>query len=521
MAAAELRHRATDLFSDWRWRVNNLYHITDKDGRRVKFETNSAQEQLLADLHYMNAILKARQLGFTTLIQLLMLDACVFNSNIRAGTIAHTLTDAQAIFRDKVRYPYENLPEGIRQVVYPRNENASELSLSNNSSIRVSTSHRSGTLNYLHVSEYGKLCAKFPEKAREVRTGALNTVQAGNMVFVESTAEGQQGDYYEICQRAQAAERMGAKLTPLDFKFHFRPWWKAPEYRIDPEGVPIPEDMARYFAKLAEANGITLDAGQKAWYVKKAASQLGDMKREYPSTPKEAFEAAVEGAYYGPWMEAAETQGRIGTFKAEPRVPVHTAWDIGRKAYTSIWFWQQIGSRVRLVGFYQNCDNGLPHYVEMVRKMYAEHGWTRAERSTDFVPHDIRVREWGSDKSRIEQMFAHKMNPQIATELSIEDGIEAVRKVLPLCEFDEEGCAEGIKVLKNYRHEWDDIKGVWKNTPFQDDNAHGADAFRYLAAAHRDMKAPKPEQPKPAAVPVPQTTARDLLRTHSPRRVWE
>src|ERR1043166_5874289 len=87
------------------WRLNNLYLITDRNGRRVTFTMNSAQEALYRTMHRQNVILKARQRGFTTFIQLFMLDACVFNDGIRAGTIAHTLPDAQVIFRDKVRFP--------------------------------------------------------------------------------------------------------------------------------------------------------------------------------------------------------------------------------------------------------------------------------------------------------------------------------------------------------------------------------------------------------------------------------
>src|SRR5262245_6644784 len=103
MPARENFLKAVDQFSDRRWRLNNLYWITDKEGRRVKFEMNSAQAALFDGMHNQNVILKARQRGFTTFIQLFLLDACVFNSDIRAGTIAHTLADAQVIFRDKVR----------------------------------------------------------------------------------------------------------------------------------------------------------------------------------------------------------------------------------------------------------------------------------------------------------------------------------------------------------------------------------------------------------------------------------
>src|SRR5262245_11257612 len=196
-----------------------------------------------------------------------MLDACLFNSNIRAGTIAHRLDDAKVIFRDKVKFPYDQLPDGLKALRPIVKDSADELLFNNNSSIRVGVSMRSGTLQYLHVSEYGQVCARFPEKAREIRTGALNTVQAGQVVFLESTAEGKEGHFYELCENAQAKHRMGAPLTQLDFKFFFFPWWKAPEYQINPRGVVIDEPHRRYFASLEFSLGITLTAGQKAWYV--------------------------------------------------------------------------------------------------------------------------------------------------------------------------------------------------------------------------------------------------------------
>jgi hypothetical protein len=201
--------RLKGQLSDPRWRLNNLYWITNKEGSRVQFKLNWAQESLLNDLHYCNIVLKARQLGFTTFIQIFMLDQCLFNSNIRAGTIAHRLDDARTIFRDKIRYPYDNLPEALRNARPLLSDSAEELVLSNNFSIRVGTSLRSGTLQYLHISEYGKLCAQFADKAREVRTGALNTLQAGQVVFIESTAEGKEGHFFEMCEAAQAKQLDG------------------------------------------------------------------------------------------------------------------------------------------------------------------------------------------------------------------------------------------------------------------------------------------------------------------------
>lgn len=497
MAQRAAFQAAVEQFSDVRWRLSNLYWIVDKEGHRVPFRMNWAQEALFDAMHYQNVILKARQLGFTTFIQIFMLDAAVFNSNIRCGTIAHTLGDAQTIFRDKVKLPYDHLPDGIKDAVPIVNSNSQELLLKNNSSVRVGTSLRSGTLQYLHVSEYGKLCAKFPEKAREVRTGALNTVQAGQLVFIESTAEGQEGHYYETCTIAQAKQRTNTPLTPLDFKFHFYPWWKNPEYEIDPAGVVIGDDMAKYFDKLAKTV-VSLRPGQKAWYVKKAETQLSDMKREYPSTPEEAFEAAVEGAYYADELAKLELRGGIGIFPADPRYLVHGAWDIGKHDYTAIWFFQLIGGRIRIVGYYQLAGEGLPHHAKEIKDLAKERGWTLG---TQIWPHDGRVTEWGSGLGRVEQGLQHGLKIIIGADLSIDDGINAVRSTLPLCDFDEGPTSEGRKALSAYRKEWSDDRGMWLDKPWHGWPSHGADAFRYLSVSRHmisEVLVPKdPEEEKP------------------------
>lgn len=500
MAAHADFQAALDQFSDWRWRLNNLYFIVGKDGVRARFEMNWAQESLFNDMHYMNAILKARQLGFTTFIQIFMLDACVFNKDIRAGTIAHTLGDAQVIFRDKVKYPYDNLPDALKAKVAIKHSNATELMLENNSSIRVGTSLRSGTLQYLHISEYGKICAKYPEKAREVRTGALNTVQSGQLVFMESTAEGQEGDFYDTCTTAQSKGRMGSKLTPLDWKFHFYPWWKSPEYSIDPDGVVITEPMQRYFAKLAETSSIHLTDGQKAWYVKKAESQKGDMKREYPSTAAEAFEASVEGAYYADQMALAETEERIGSFPYVPGYPVHSISDIGMDDANTTWLFQIVPGRVRLIGYFEITGGGMDAQIDELERRAGEHGYTYG---VHYMPHDIRVREWTrGGLTRIEVMLAEIKKRGLGKvekveRAYVEDQINGTRRLLGSSEFDEAATDQGLKCLRNYRKDWDEDMSVWKDKPRHDWASHGAQALAGLASFYRDL-VPEPlkEQPR-------------------------
>lgn len=500
MAEPAVFQTALDRFSDWRWRLNNLYYIVGKDGVRTLFEMNWAQESLFDDMHYMNAILKARQLGFTTFIQIFMLDACVFNRDIRAGTIAHTLGDAQVIFRDKVKYPYDNLPDQIRSSVSITQSNSTELLLSNNSSIRVGTSLRSGTLQYLHISEYGKICAKYPEKAREIRTGALNTVQAGQLVFMESTAEGQDGDFYDTCTVAQSKARMGSKLTPIDWKFHFFPWWKSPDYEIDPDGVVITDQFRKYFSKMAENSGVHLNERQQAWYVKKAETQKEDMKREYPSTPAEAFEASVEGAYYAEQMAKAEMEERIGLFPYVPGYPVHSISDIGMDDANTTWLFQILPGRVRLIGYFEIVGGGMDAQLDELERRQKAEGYVYG---THYMPHDIRVREWTrGGLTRIEIMLAEVKKRGMGKvekveRVYVEDQINGTRRLLNSCEFHEEAVDQGLKCLRNYRKDWDEDMGVWKDHPRHDWASHGAQALAGLSSFYRDLPVdivPEPER---------------------------
>jgi hypothetical protein len=478
-------------YSDPRFRLNNLYVITDKSGRRVRFTMNSAQLALFDDMHHQNVILKARQRGFTTFIQLIMLDACLFNPDVRAGTIAHTLNDAQVIFRDKIRFPYDNLPEGFKEMVPARNDNAAELLLANNSSLRVGVSLRSGTLQFLHVSEYGKICAKFPHKAREVRSGALNTVDKDQVVFVESTAEGQDGHFFELCQAARTRRNTGAELTPMDFKFHFSPWHEDEAYALPAGSVAIPAGYLDYFARLAGL-GIALSPEQKAWYVKKAEQQQGDMKREFPSTPDEAFEAAIEGAYYADQLARMEMDGRLTALPIDPGIPVMTSWDLGLNDATSIWFIQVVGREIRWVDYYENSGFGLEHYVQELTKRRERDGFSFG---THYFPHDVNNGEISNGKSRFDTLVGLGITPAAVPRVqNINDGINATRRMLATSLIDPVRCDRGLKALRNYRKDWDEERATFRDRPFHNWASHGADAFRNFAQGFVEPEMVRPQR---------------------------
>lgn len=459
------------------WRLNNLYFITDASGKRVQFKMNWAQRTFLRAMWFLNVILKARQLGMTTFIQIFILDRCLFNSNVRAGVIAHNKEDAQVFFRDKIKFAYDNLPEWLKAERPALKNDSGELLLANNSSIRVGTSMRSGTLQYLHVSEYGKICRKYPEKAKEIRTGALNAVHAGHFVFVESTAEGRAGDYFDLCERARKLLDSGKQPTTMDYKFHFFAWWQDPRYRLDPAGVVIEPKMTEYFARLKDKHGIELDAHQKAWYAKKSVDQGEAMKQEFPSTPDEAFEVAIEGAFYGTQMTYLRKKGRIREVPWEPALPVNTFWDLGMNDSMTIWFHQRVGLENRLIDYYQNSGEGIQHYAKILKDKGYLYG-------THYMPHDIAVRELGNNgKSRKEAAENLGIKPieKVTRPKNLEevlDGIETVREFLMTCWIDEQNCAEGIRAVDNYQKEWDDNAGTWKKGPLHNWASHGSDALR-------------------------------------------
>jgi len=153
----------------------------------------------------------------------MFLDTCLFNNNVNAAIIADTKPNAKEIFIDKVKFAYDNLPEGIKAMIPARKDNVNEIRFENGSVFRVGTSLRSGTLQLLHITEFAKICVENPRKANEITSGALNTLQSGQFCCIESTARGRGGAFYKMCIKAMNQQDSGHKLTAMDWKFWFFP----------------------------------------------------------------------------------------------------------------------------------------------------------------------------------------------------------------------------------------------------------------------------------------------------------
>ncbi|TNE58625.1 MAG: terminase [Sphingomonadales bacterium] len=487
MAAPALSEELVELWSDRKWRLNNLYYIENKYGEVVRFTLNDAQSTLLDELHFLNIILKARQMGFSTFILILALDCCIFNDHFSAGLIADTLDNAKNLL-DRIKFSYERMPEQIKAAVQMTKCNETEIEFSNHSDIEVGVSLRSTTKNFLHVSEYGKICAKDPKRAKEVKSGALNTLAPRQLGFIESTAEGQDGDFFDKCEASRAILDAGREPTDLEYKFHFFAWWQDSTYQTD-VAVRIPHDLQVYFAELETEYGITLTKPQMWWYTAKAAEQGEDMWKEYPSTPEEAFKAAKDGAYFAKEIRALRQRKKIGQFPADTRTVVNTFWDLGVSDSTIIWLHQLIGGRHRFVGFYENSGEGIAHYIDWLNKWSVRNGCVFGYH---YGPHDVEARKQGENAESIKDI-AERLGFRfevVERSLNKNQSIQRVRTTLPECEFDEEACLEGVKHLENYSKEWDETHGRWKDKPRHDKHSHAADAFMTFADGY---EVPKPE----------------------------
>jgi hypothetical protein len=467
--------------------LNSLYKIITKDGTVETLRLNAAQQKLLAQMHNRVVIVKARQLGVTTLLAILWLDECLFSASpVQCAIIAHRKPDAEKIFK-KIRFAYDSLPPELRAMFPLASDSASELSFKHNhASIKVDTSVRSDTIHRLHISEYAKLCAQFPARALEVRTGAMQAVPGNGTIVIESTAEGAEGHFHDIATRAIELAQSGKAPRQDDYRLVFFPWFEDPAYVRDADDGAVSERMNEYFDRAQMEARATISPAQRAWYAAKMAGDFGGdqamMFQEYPTTVDEAFRVSVEGCYYTRELALARTQGRVCKIPLLDNVPVNTFWDFGhsgRNDATTLWLHQRVAAEHRFLAAHEfELGATIADYARWLQACGYVYG-------THYLPHDADHKLLGSDPDKnrsIMEMLQDAMPGQrfeiVPRITEINTGIQATRNMFPSCWFDEDGCADGLRALANYRREWDEKRGVWTNKPRHDDASHFADALR-------------------------------------------
>ena len=225
-----------------------------------------------------------------------------------------------------------------------------------------------------------------------------------------------------------------------------------------------------------------------------------------------SFEAAILGAFYGTEMRQAQDQGRIGQISYDANLPVYTAWDLGYRDDTAIWFYQVLRGEIRVIDFFAVSGADIHYIAEAVRKKpydYARH----------YLPHDARAKSLQTGRSIVEQLASYLDIKKLAVvpDIGLQSGIQAVRLMLPRVYFDGEKCHDGIEALRQYQREYDEDKKSYRQSPRHDWTSHPADAFRMLAVSWQEQsdKSPTTVEPKPLIVgPENTVTLNDMWAVH-------
>ena len=469
------------------WRLNSgIYWIEDKEGNLIQFTMNWAQHMVYADLlrHPRLIILKSRQQGISTFFLIYALDLSLVNDNTKAGLMSQGLQESKTL-KERLERAYDNFPEELLDFLDVQNtvRNSGEFAMNNDSKVYVATSFRSGTLQFLHISEFGKISAKHPEKAKETKSGSMQAIRGGLPVVIESTAEGRGNMFYTMW--VQADSHVG-NLAPKDFKTCFLSWVNDPDCAISVPQI-IDSEAENYFDLLTVEYtnyfGVApiLTDEKKWWWVSQLREFNGDMDlmgQEYPGWPEEAFAATKDGTYYAKlFRKEVVARGQIVDDIYESKLPVDVAIDLGMNDMMVLVFFQTYNNEIRIIDEYHNSGEGIAHYVAKLKEKPYKYRMV-------YLPHDANVKELGTGKSR-EAIFRGMGVPvrRLPKTRSVANDIELVRKAIPYMWLDEKKATYIKLAMENYTKEWDDRLGVFKDKPFHDEFSHAADAVRYMVIA--------------------------------------
>jgi hypothetical protein len=531
MPATPLDFLANTPLASREWRLQNLYTIRDADGILVPFNPNLAQRGFWNRYWYCNHVLKARKLGFSTFIEIIYTDDLIFTpSGLTAGIIDYTIEDAESKLA-MMRTAWENLDNGdvhpdtwqiggaIKKAVPLIESAARKIKFGNGSAARCSTSLRGTTPQRIHISEPGKTAIWAPIKMREIINGAFNSMTPGNFRNIESTHEGgRSGDHYRLLNQCMRLDP--DNLSTIQSRFHFFAWWQDPRYVLPTGGHRIRPETVRYFAELAKNHGIQCTPEQILWYDHKQLEQGHGMKKEFPSTPGEAFEAVFDGAIYGTEMANLRAAGRILDFGLEAQLPIYTFWDIGLSDYTAIWLIQPVGRHFLVLDWFE--AEGKPGSAMPDQMLLWERKWNKPI-SAHFLPHDADTRAPGTGTSYAGELrLAGLQNITVVPRTPDKWlGIGYVRDVLPHCYFQKTHCdtsrnsdgtphapddsredfPSGVACLEGYQKDVSAKASTHlREMPKHDLFSHSADAFRTFAEAHRRGLINPASSHKPRAV---------------------
>jgi hypothetical protein len=475
----------TDDLANPLWRLRNLYHIKQaSDGRIIKFAPRPEQQRVYDMLFKEGVkrliILKARRLGMSTALDVLLTDQMLWNAGTQCSLVDQTAADAERKLATIAKVALDNLPPVALQCIEKVRDSGSILEVSvageAASSFFAGLRARGGTNNWLHLSEWGVIQADDPRRSEEILTGAIPSAEHGRIIIETTWKGGRGGHLWDIVKGA--LETPEEAKTDKDWRVVFFPWWRDPTYVVEGDVSTISPAISQYLDNMEQTTGHTFTPQQRLWYDRQSRDLGLFIFREFPTTLDECFKSPVEGAIYAGEMDKLRASGAISAFKYDNSTLVHTAWDLGSPVNTVVWYFQVIrGNEVRVI----DCDMDLDMTpVQRVGHMLAK-GYSYG---AHFLPHDAAATRTSGKADAQVYTEAGLANVRVLPRThDIWIGINACLQMFPRFSFRLPACERGLDALANYAYKRSSATGIVVNEPVHNWASHAADALRMIAEA--------------------------------------
>lgn len=416
----------------------------------------------------------------STFSVLYMLDEVIFNKNISAGIVSYTVEHAQYILKKIIGHALDTFLDEIKHFNPITQRSAREITFANGSSLRVDTSLRGGSYPVVLVSEFGKTCARNPQKAEEVITGTLQAVPKNGRVIIESTGEGSDGFFAEMV--INASRKKDDDLTHMDYKLFFFNWLQEPSYTLQ-EPVKYDVGLTDYFNKIEFDLDVKITQQQRNWYALQEMLLKDKVKQEFPSTVSEAFLSSSDAYYFAESISKAYEDNRcLYNSLYDALLPVYVAMDIGINDLTVMVFFQLAHGEIRVIDYYEDKNKSIDFFAKFLlqdkRLLY----------HTIFLPHDSKKRDILDVQNTYERDFRRLFSGtntkfHVLQRMDKQLSISHTKIMLDRCVFNVSKTKKYIDMLCKYRKKWNDTLGKYMDEPLHNEASNYADCHRYLSQA--------------------------------------
>jgi hypothetical protein len=486
------------------WRLCNIYTIRSEEGTRIPFRPNDEQMEVINEIYVHGSriliILKARQLGISTLLCLIALDTIMFGTSVEACLIDFNSINAKKKLREKIIYAWDGLPAILKEqfTVYAKSLQKGEFSIGprvlpdeqnpdNNpySTYMAGETPRGGTFQFSHYSEWWEIAARFPQRSSDILTSGWPAGEQGIRAVETTVHGGKRGECWTITKQGldykdePLPRELRSPKTPVVMFF---PWWKKASYREKGSPSLIRQETHDYFAEKEKALGVTFDNKQRLWYQIQSDTLGVFVKGQYPTDIHETWSAPIKGAVWAEALAAAKKARRISEVQHDGGLEVDCFFDLGAPDNTACVYVQHVAGHQHFIDY----DIGLQYDLPDRLRYMAGKGYRYG---TFYLPHDAASRQ--KNGVSYQKEFEDELKKQgiqgrvvvLPRTNNVWLGINKFNLMLSTTVYvDEKKCAKWIESASLYRRKPDpNNPEVFTDEIIHDEHSHGADASRYLA----------------------------------------